>query len=70
MQSLTPFIATWQKAIVAKDIEAARKADEKYEAKWQGLEMYVNHRSLPLYRDREVNTQFAMETELRKEQPD
>jgi hypothetical protein len=70
LKSLSPFIATWKSAIVKKNVTAAKQAAEKYEAKWQGLEVYVNHRSLPLYRDMEVDTQFAMEDELEKNAPD
>lgn len=70
LKSLAPFINTWKSAIAKKNVQAAKEAAEKYEAKWQGLEVYVNHRSLPLYRDMEVDTQFAIEDELEKTAPD
>lgn len=70
LKSLAPFINTWKSAIAKKNVQAAKEAAEKYEAKWQGLEVYVNYRSLPLYQDMEVNTQFAMEDELEKATPD
>lgn len=70
LKSLSPYIATWKSAIAKKNVAAAKQAAEKYEAKWQGLEVYINHRSLPLYRDMEVDTQFAMEDELEKNAPD
>ncbi len=69
LKSLTPYIAKWQTAIRKKDLEKAKIANEAYEAKWQGIEAYLNHRSLPLYRDMEVDTQFAIEDELSKENP-
>lgn len=70
LKSLSPYISTWRTAIANKNIATAKQAAEKYEAKWQGLEVYINHRSLPLYRDMEVDTQFAMEDELEKTTPD
>jgi len=70
LKTLAPFIATWKSAIAKKNIEAAKQAAEKYEAKWQGLEVYINHRSLPFYRDMEIDTQFAIEDELEKDAPD
>ena len=70
LKSFSPFIAAWQRAIAKKNIPAAKEAEEKYGAKWQGLEVYINHRSLPLYIDMEVDTQFAIADELKKEKPD
>ena len=70
LKSLSPFIATWKSTIAKKNVVAAKQAAEKYEAKWQGLEVYINHRSLPFYRDMEIDTQFAMEDELEKDAPD
>jgi hypothetical protein len=70
LKSLSPFISAWQSAISKKNIPAAKVAEEKYEAKWQGLEVYINHRSLPLYIDMEVDTQFAIRDELEKAKPD
>lgn len=70
LKSFSPFITAWQSAITKKNIAAAQQAEEQYEAKWQGLEVYVNHRSLPLYIDMEVDTQFAMRDELKKAKPD
>jgi hypothetical protein len=70
LKTLAPFIATWKSTIAKKNVAAAKQAAEQYEAKWQGLEVYVNYRSLPLYQDMEVYTQFAMEDELEKDAPD
>ncbi len=70
LKSLAPFISEWKGAITKKNVVAAKQAAEKYEAKWQGLEVYINHRSLPFYRDMEIDTQFAIEDELEKEAPD
>lgn len=70
LRSMAPYIARWQSAILKKDVARAQAAAEAYEARWQGLEVYINHRSLPLYRDMEIDTQFAIDAELQKEQPD
>ncbi|WP_394752378.1 hypothetical protein [Crenothrix sp.] len=69
LKSLYPFISQWDQAIAKKNIAKAKKASKEYEAKWQGLEVYVNYRSIPLYRDMEVDTQFAIDKELAKDKP-
>lgn len=70
LQSLSPYISKWRAAINKKNVARAQTAAEQYEAIWQGVEVYINHRSLALYRDMEIDTQFAIEDELEKANPD
>lgn len=70
LNTLPPFVRRWQSAIDRRDVAASIQAGEDYEAAWQAVEVYVNHRSLPLYRDIEVDTQFVIQAGLEQPQPD
>lgn len=70
LKTIPPFIQRWQAAILRRDVAAAVQAGEDYEAAWQAIEIYVNHRSLPLYNDVEIDTQFVIDAGLREPQPD
>lgn len=70
LSTVVPFAQKWKEAIARRDLAAAIEAGENYEAAWQAVEVYINHRSLPLYTAIEVDTQFVIDDGLRKPQPD
>lgn len=70
LSTVVPFAQKWKEAIARRDVAAAARAGENYEAAWQAVEVYVNHRSLPLYTAIEVDTQFVIDDGLKKPQPD
>jgi hypothetical protein len=70
LTTIPPFIQRWQAAIARRDVGASVQAGQDYEAAWQAVETYVNHRSLPLYTDIEVDTQFVIDDGLKQPQPD
>ncbi|MGH3719837.1 MAG: hypothetical protein ACRDRI_13570 [Pseudonocardiaceae bacterium] len=70
LRTLPPFVQRWQSAINRRNLAASIQAGEDYEAAWQAVEVYVNHRSLPLYRDIEVDTQFVIQAGLEQPSPD
>ncbi|MDQ3904327.1 MAG: hypothetical protein M3300_02470 [Actinomycetota bacterium] len=70
LKTIQPFIQRWQTAIARRDRPAAIQAGQDYEAAWQAVEVYINHRSLPLYADIEVDTQFKIDDGLKQPQPD
>ncbi|MGH3770108.1 MAG: hypothetical protein ACRDRW_01685 [Pseudonocardiaceae bacterium] len=70
LRTIPPFVQRWQSAINRRDVAASIQAGEDYEAAWQAVEVYVNHRSLPLYQDIEVDTQFVIQAGLEQPQPD
>lgn len=70
LSTVLPSAQRWRNAIARRDLAASIQAAEDYEAAWQAIEVYVNHRSLPLYTDTEVDTQFVIQDGLRKSQPD
>jgi hypothetical protein len=69
LRTIPPFVQRWQAAIARRDIGASVQAGQDYEAAWQAVETYVNHRSLPLYTDIEVDTQFVIDNGLTQPQP-
>jgi hypothetical protein len=70
LRTIPPFIQRWQAAIARRDVSASVQAGQDYEAAWQAVEVYVNHRSLPLYTDIEPDTQFMIDDGLKQPQPD
>lgn len=70
LKTIPAFIRSWQLAIVRRDVAASIQAGEDYEAAWQAVEVYVNHRSLTLYTDIEIDTQFRIDDGLRQSPPD
>jgi hypothetical protein len=70
LKTILPFAQRWRDAIARRDLRAAIQAGEDYEAAWQAPETYINHRSLPLYTDIEVDTQFVIDDGLKQPQPD
>ncbi|HEV7450493.1 MAG TPA: hypothetical protein VGO16_03715 [Pseudonocardiaceae bacterium] len=70
LKTIPPFVQRWQAAILRHDVGRAIQAGEDYEAAWQAIEVYVNHRSLPLYMDIEPDTQFVIDDGLRQPRPD
>lgn len=70
IRTVLPFVQRWHTAIARRDVRAAVQAGEDYEAAWQAIETYLNHRSLPLYIDTEVDTQFVIDDGLKQPQPD
>jgi hypothetical protein len=70
LTTLPPFVQRWQAAIAHRDVGASIQAGQDYEAAWQAVETYINHRSLPLYTDIEVDTQFVIDDGLKQPQPD
>jgi hypothetical protein len=70
LSTVVPFAQKWKEAIARRDVRAAMQAGENYEAAWQAVEAYINHRSLPLYTAIEVDTQFVIDDGLKQRQPD
>jgi hypothetical protein len=70
LRTIPPFIQRWQAAIARRDVGASVQAGQDYEAAWQAVEVYINHRSLPLYTDIEPDTQFMIDDGLKQPQPD
>jgi hypothetical protein len=70
LSTVLPFAQKWRDAIARRDRAASLQAEQDYEAAWQAVEVYVNHRSLPLYTDIEVNTQFVIRDGLQQASPD
>jgi hypothetical protein len=70
LATIPPFVQRWRSAIARHDVAAAVQAGEDYEAAWQAIEVYINHRSLPLYTDIEPDTQFVIDDGLTQPQPD
>lgn len=70
LNTVVPFAQKWKEAIARRDVRAAMQAGENYEAAWQAVEAYINHRSLPLYTAIEVDTQFVIDDGLKQPQPD
>ncbi|MGH3819470.1 MAG: hypothetical protein ACRDRE_17290 [Pseudonocardiaceae bacterium] len=70
LSTIPPIVEKWRSAIARRDVAASIQAGEDYEAAWQAVEVYINHRSLPLYRDIEVDTQFVIQAGLEQPSPD
>lgn len=70
LSTVLPFVQRWQAAIARRDVGASVQAGQDYEAAWQAVEVYINHRSLPLYTDIEPDTQFVIDDGLKQPQPD
>jgi hypothetical protein len=70
LNTVVPFAQKWKQAIARRDVAAAKQAGEDYEAAWQAVEVYINHRSLPLYTSIEVDTQFVIDDGLNAQNPD
>lgn len=62
-----PVIQT-QQFLEKNDVAGARKAWEKYDPIWNGMEVYISHRSRPNYEDLELNWQAKISKAL--EAPD
>ena len=56
LSTVLPFVQRWQAAIARRDVGASVQAGQDYQAAWQAVEVYLNHRSLPLYTDIEPDT--------------
>jgi hypothetical protein len=70
LNTVVPFAQRWRDAIARRDRPGSIQAGEDYEAAWQAVEVYINHRSLPLYTDIEPDTQFVIDAGLQQPQPD
>ena len=57
-------------ALGAADLEASEAALEAYDAAWNGIEVYVNVRSLSMYLKLEADLQVAIEDGLAADAPD
>ncbi len=57
-------------ALAAADLEASEAALEAYDAAWNGIEVYVNVRSLSTYLKLEADLQVAIEEGLASDAPD
>ncbi len=65
-----PHIDELTAALVAKDLAAAEEALEAYDAVWNGIEVYVNVRSLSEYLKLEADLQVGIEDGLAADAPD
>ena len=66
-----PFIDQLTAALDAKDLAAAKDALEAYDAAWNGIEVYVNVRSLSMYLKLEADLQVGgLEDGLAADAPD
>jgi len=57
-------------ALKAKDVAAARAAFEEYDSAWNGIEVYINTRSKPMYDELEHDLQAKIAEGLRAASPD
>jgi hypothetical protein len=65
-----PHIDELTTALTAKDLEGAKAALEAYDAAWNGIEVYVNVRSLATYLKLEADLQVGIEDGLAADAPD
>jgi hypothetical protein len=65
-----PHIDELTAALKAKDLAAAEEALEAYDAAWNGIEVYVNVRSLSMYLKLEADLQVGIEDGLAADAPD
>ncbi|MBI4181201.1 MAG: hypothetical protein HY528_04645, partial [Chloroflexi bacterium] len=64
VKAVRPAIANTVAALEKGDIAAARTAWASYDPLWNGMEVYINYRSLPTYEDLEHNWQAKINTAL------
>lgn len=65
-----PHIDELTAALAAKDLAGAEEALEAYDAAWNGIEVYVNVRSVSMYLKLEADLQVGLEDGLAADAPD
>lgn len=69
VKSIRPILANTVAALGKGDIAAAKTAWAPYNGTWNGVEVYVNFRSLPIYQDLENNYEAKITEALGSPQP-
>ena len=64
IKTVRPALANTVAALEKGDVAAARIAWASYDPLWNGIEVYINYRSLPTYQDLETNWQARINTAL------
>jgi len=70
IKKVRPTIVNTIAALEKRDVEAARDAFEAYDSLWNGIEVYVNVRSRPMYQDLEHGYQARITKGLEAAAPD
>src|SRR5262245_8517223 len=70
LTKVRPTIVNTIGALEKRDVEAARDAFEAYDSTWNGIEVYVNVRSRPMYQDLEHGYQARITKGLEAAAPD
>ncbi len=69
MKTVPPLVANLVAALKKGDLAAAKGAYEAYDARWNGIEVYVNYRSRELYGKIETDLQAQIADGLSQPQP-
>ncbi len=69
VKSLAPFIDRMVTALKSGDVAASRQAYEAFDARWHGIEIYINIRSRPMYEALELDLQAKIAKALEEPQP-
>lgn len=69
VKSVRPILANTVSALQKGDIAAAKAAWALYDGAWNGIEVYINFRSLPTYQDIETNWQAKINQAFAGAQP-
>ncbi len=70
VSAVRPKITAMTNALRSGDLAASKDAYEAYDAVWNGIEVYVNFRSKPMYDELEGHLQNAIEEGLAADKPD
>ena len=70
IKAVRPTLVDTVAALQQRDVAKARAAFEAYDSAWNGIEVYINVRSRPLYQTLEQNFQKKIEDGLNKPNPD
>ena len=70
IKAVRPTLANTVAALKKKDIDGAKAAFEDYDSAWNGIEVYINTRSRPMYDELERNLQAKITEGLNAPNPD
>ena len=70
IRAVRPTLVTLVAALQKKDVAAARAAIEAYDSGWNGVEVYINVRSMEMYNELERNLQTKITQGLAAASPD
>ncbi|MSQ32393.1 MAG: hypothetical protein EXR59_04040 [Dehalococcoidia bacterium] len=69
VKSLVPFIDRIVAALKSGDVSTSRQAYDAFDARWNGIEVYINIRSRPTYEALELDLQAKIAKSLEAPQP-